>query len=520
MLTLHTTLPLDSVRDAAALAALDDWAEITGRCQRALHAGRMKGKTHSQLKPGLMVRFGLTARQFNGLRVDYDGKLRAARTGQTRALQRVARQIARNTERLAYAEHQGNALVVHQLKRRGAMLEARQAQATASLQQGVSLCFGSAKLFRAQRQLAANGFANHAQWQQAWRSARSSQIPLVGSKDETAGNQTAQYNPVAHTVTLRLPQGVATAHGLTTRLVIPGVVFRRDPAAVQAALVRGTAMSYRLVREAVTTRAGNETGRTRWRVFLSFEQPAAVVITDASKGAVGVDMNVDHLAWCRIDASRNPVAWGRIPLAVVGLRKAQVRQRISDAVAPLVEMAARHGVPLIHEDLDLTAKADQRRGRHRKTNRTLSSFATNHIVTLLISKALRLGVETREINPAYTSIIGGEKYATGYGRSRHQAAACVIARRGVGSREHPAMRVGTPQRISPPQHTRPRPVRTRGRHVWKDWAVFARQLATWEARQRALHNASGGASKATHRRRTVRRSRAALSPTARVPARI
>jgi hypothetical protein len=44
-------------------------------------------------------------------------------------------------------------------------------------------------------------------------------------------------------------------------------------------------------------------------------------------------------------------------------------------------------------------------------------------------------VMVRQVNPAYTSIIGEWKYASYYRITGHQAAALVIARRGQGFRE-------------------------------------------------------------------------------------
>jgi hypothetical protein len=50
-------------------------------------------------------------------------------------------------------------------------------------------------------------------------------------------------------------------------------------------------------------------------------------------------------------------------------------------------------------------------------------------------KAKKCGVALKKVNPAYTSVIGKYKYATSLGLNFHQAAAFVIARRGLGFRE-------------------------------------------------------------------------------------
>ncbi|MDV7402141.1 hypothetical protein RZS08_62540, partial [Arthrospira platensis SPKY1] len=69
----------------------------------------------------------------------------------------------------------------------------------------MALCFGSRKLFRAQFELQANGLASHADWLAAWREARSNTFYLVGSKDETGGNQSCTASVSENgTLTLRV----------------------------------------------------------------------------------------------------------------------------------------------------------------------------------------------------------------------------------------------------------------------------------------------------------------------------
>ena len=63
------------------------------------------------------------------------------------------------------------------------------------------------------------------------------------------------------------------------------------------------------------------------------------------------------------------------------------------------------------------------------------NFVYRKLLESIERKAIRCGVRLFKVNPAYTSIIGKYKYATAYGLSFHQAAAFVIARRGLGFRE-------------------------------------------------------------------------------------
>jgi len=63
------------------------------------------------------------------------------------------------------------------------------------------------------------------------------------------------------------------------------------------------------------------------------------------------------------------------------------------------------------------------------------NFVYRRLLEAIERRGLRCGVAIRKVNPAYTSIIGKYKYATDYGLSFHQAAAFVIARRGLGFHE-------------------------------------------------------------------------------------
>ena len=50
-----------------------------------------------------------------------------------------------------------------------------------------SIVFGGKKLWSAQFNLEENGYSTHEEWLKDWRTTRSSQFTLVGSKDETNG---------------------------------------------------------------------------------------------------------------------------------------------------------------------------------------------------------------------------------------------------------------------------------------------------------------------------------------------
>ena len=171
----------------------------------------------------------------------------------------------------------------------------------------VQLCFGSKRLWRKQYQLEANGYGSHAEWLRDWRNARSDEFFVLGSRDETAGCQLCVATIAEDgtlTLRLRLPDCLAGEHG--KYLTISGVRFAYGHEQVMAALASnadyaqhrrehgekaarasglGQAISYRFQRDG-----------KGWRVFVSTETMDAPVVTDKGLGAIGVDLNADHLA--------------------------------------------------------------------------------------------------------------------------------------------------------------------------------------------------------------------------------
>ena len=222
----------------------------------------------------------------------------------------------------------------------------------------VRLCFGSKRLWRKRDHLEANGYASHEEWQQDWQDARSNEFFVLGSRDETSGCQLCVASIAddgSLTLRLRMPDCLAEEYG--KYLVIPHVrlaygheqvlaalgsnaeyaAYRRehgDKAARATAL--GQAISYRFKRDA-----------KGWRVFVSTEMMDVPVVTDKRRGAIGVDLNADHLAVAETDSSGNCINAWRVPLVTYGKNTNQAEAIIGDAVASVVEYAREVGKPIV-----------------------------------------------------------------------------------------------------------------------------------------------------------------------------
>ena len=327
-----------SVGDAALAAC----AALYGQVQRKLFADVAAGSSAASLKGAYLKRYGIPARMFNRVRVSLEGKVASVREQQKMRLDDLQRRIARAERQVSGAAERGRLDQVHQKKRRLANLRHRLAALKADIAVGrVRLCFGSKRLWRKQHDLDANSYASHEEWLQDWRDARSNEFFVLGSRDETSGCQLCVASiaddgslTLRLRLRLRLRDCLAEQHG--NYLVIEGVRFaygheqvlaglqsnaeyaahRRehgDKAARATAL--GQAISYRFKRDA-----------KGWRVFATAELPEVELTTDRRRGAIGVDLNADHLAVAETDASGNCINAWRVPLVTYG-KKQPIRRR-------------------------------------------------------------------------------------------------------------------------------------------------------------------------------------------------
>ena len=468
-------------------AALAAYAELYGRVQRKLFADFSAGELPASLKRVYLQRYGIPARMFNGLRVSLEGKVSAVQ--KTMGLRRdsLQRRIGRAEGEVAKAVERGRLNQVHHKRRRLANLRFRLAGLEADVAAGrVRLCFGSKRLWRKQHDLEVNGYGSHEEWLSDWRDSRSDEFFVLGSRDETAGCQLCVANVAddgALTLRLRMPDSLAERHG--KYLLIENVRFAYGHDQVLAALQSnseyvgyqrqhgekearstelGQAISYRFKRD----------GRG-WRVFVSTNMMGVPVVTDRRRGAIGVDLNADHLAVAETDASGNCLNAWRVPLVTYGKSTHQAEAFIGDAVASVVAYAKDVGKPIVIERLDFRQKKSVLEGTSRRYSRMLSSFSYGKVKAYFLSRGYREGVEVRQVNPAYSSVIGRVKFMERYGLSVHQAAALVLARRLLGCSERIPRRRVAP--VGNGVHVAFRvPARKRVKHVWAYWGAISRQL--------------------------------------------
>ncbi len=251
--------------------------------------------------------------------------------------------------------------------------------------------------------------------------------------------------------------------------------FRRKhggQAARQSGL--GQAISYRFKRDG-----------KGWRVFVSTRMVTAPVVTDQARGAIGVDLNADHLAVSETDGSGNWVRSWRAPLVTYRKSQHQAEALKGDAVASVVGHARVVGKPIVLEKLDFRQKKAILEGESPRYSRMLSSFSYGKIRACFLSRGIRQGVEIHQVNPAFSSVIGRVKFMERYGLSVHQATALVLARRFLGCSERIPRRRVCP--VGNGVHVAfTVPVRKRVMHVWAYWGAVPGQLGPALAAQHRL----------------------------------
>jgi IS605 OrfB family transposase len=450
---------------AAADAALCAYAKLFGEVERELFVTIAKGGDVDKLKPELCRKHGISARQYNAARFQVEGKIDAVKAqrkglieelkGRVKKAVQVVKKLFNPPKRVRMSEtpaqKQTRLEKHHHKKRRLEALERRLEKLKADEEAGiVRMAFGSRKLFNAQFDLDANAYENHEQWQAQWRAARSSQFLVLGSKDETAGclGCVATVNEdQSLDLRVRLPEAVLQDPSIERvngkYVILKGIRFAYGHENVLQALQRsrqscddgatkghGVALTWRIIR-------GDKHGQPLWYTHVTVDVAAPPIETRREAGAVGVDFNQDHLAVAEVDRSGNLASHQRIDTYLSGKSSNQRAAILGDAVKEVVARALAAGKPIVIEKLDFSAKKARLEDVDHRRAAMLSALAYREFDQLIKGACFRAGVEVLEVNPAYTSVIGAINHARIFGISKHQAAAYVIARRGLNMSETP-----------------------------------------------------------------------------------
>ena len=471
---------------------LSDIAALYGKVSHHYFVDFHKGISLNSIKSSYLQKYQIPGRFFNAVRIDVDGKVESINQLIKLDLASCERRIkaltkfidkhqpnkqkptksgkprkTKKTTPLVVLSHKTKR-AIWQKKRQIARLEAKMLRLNQRLTKP-SLCFGSKKLFKSQY----NEGVDPSAWLAEWRHSRSNQFYLVGSHEETRGNQLCQATINQNgniDIKLRIPNCYVVNN--QKYLYIKDIKVNYGYEQIKAAILAhdtgvGKAITYRFIHD-----------QSGWRIAISIDETHEIKINNFFNGAIGIDFNANHISVCLINACGNPIKFLDIPTICIGKSADQRKAIYGDAVKQIVALALEHRVPIIIESLDFQKKKDELINREgRRYACMLSSFAYNQLGRMIRSRAARYGVALIDVNPAYTSIIGDVKYSKRYGVSVHQSAALAIARRGMHSvarsrnlrlseriPRQPMLNIGNGNHV-----TLRRPADGR-KHVWHYWA--------------------------------------------------
>ena len=431
----------------------------------------------NDIKSSYIKRFGITARQFNSCRIKLKGKassFKALLKERKSNLETRIRNLKKHIKNLK------DPFKKHHKKRLLFKLEKKLELLTKDVKDNkIRICFGSKKLFRKQFSLEENAFSSHEEWKKTWQDKRNDSFFLVGSKDETKGNQNCQIsrNENSFNLIVRLPncfsKKAITIENLSFAYGHEEIIGAVDENEKRKNLIKekrpyshlGKALSYLFKKD-----------QKGWTVFITVDKDKPYQISNERAGVIGLDINVNHIALAETDRFGNIVYKKNIPINLYGKDKNQSLAIIGDATKEIVKIAIEKEKPLVLEELNFKKKKQSLKEQNNRYSRMLSSFAYNKIVAFIESRAFKKGIQTYKVNPAYTSVIGRVKFKERYGLSVHQAAALAIARRFKRYSEKFPRYLEIDDKNSRSAFFLP--ARNRKKHVWSFYSELIKKLKT------------------------------------------
>jgi IS605 OrfB family transposase len=326
-----------------------------------------------------------------------------------------------------------------QKTRRLDQLKERLETAEAALAAGrPSIAVGGKRLWKSRNHLG-DADLTRVQWEERWCASRMF-LTADGESGSIGGNQTIRLTSVGN-LSVKVPTHLGPELGDRLVLSVP-VLFAH----------RGGEWADRVdARRCIRYDISFDPGKGRWYLDASWGyRDVQVLPLEAvqASGVVGVDLNADHLAAYRLDASGNPVGTPvSIPLKLAGPNAGTRDGRLRAAITTLLDFARDTGAAAIAiEDLDFqdarsTGREAMGRGaRGRCFRRTVHGIPTGKFRDRLVAMAANRGLSVIAVDPAYTSKWGGQHWqkplqaASGGTVTRHHAASVAIGRRALGCR--------------------------------------------------------------------------------------
>ncbi|GJD22169.1 conserved hypothetical protein [Rivularia sp. IAM M-261] len=283
-------------------------------------------------------------------------------------------------------------------------------------------------------------------------------IYFVGSKDETNGNQVCQLilgleKYSLDILKIRVPYALEANYGQYVE--IPINLNGYGDKEIRQAWACGQAITYRIIQRKYGV----------WEAHITVDVYKSITSESVMLGCIGVDLNIDSVAWCKVNADGNPKRFGDIKFNLHSLSTNQTEAVIASVITELTTLSLAFKCPIVIEELDFDAKKAQLNNgaQHKRYNRMISGFAYRRFYELLSSRCFKLGIKLITVNPAYSSLIGMTKFMSLYGMNSGTAAGLVLARRAMNYSE--AIPARTAYEGREPK-----------KHVWSHWNSVSKRV--------------------------------------------
>jgi len=174
----------------------------------------------------------------------------------------------------------------------------------------------------------------------------------------------------------------------------------------------------------------------KFEVKISWEEEAPELIQHES-GMIGIDCNPDGVALAETNEHGNLIKHFYIKKdRIQYARKEKRNYDIYQIAKQVVDYALKTKKRIALERLSFRKKKS-----YKKFNRMSHNFVYRKLLQAIKSRAAKYSIEVKEINPAFTSVLGLLKYKKMYSLNRHTAAALVISRRALDIKERKDFKV-------------------------------------------------------------------------------
>jgi len=424
MPTYQTLLP------ESTYSFLNRMSKLYSAVEKDMHVALMSGEAIAAVEKNLQAKYQIdsttTRNVYHNLKGKHQG-IRELRKTQAKNLKSTIKSISSAIKKRLKKKTitQKDRFIIHQKKRR---LAIKQNQLKVIQDKPIKLCFGTNKLFKAQFNLEENGYSNHDEWLVDWRSARQSNFMMVGSKTYASGNQLCRLTSDGN---LKITVPICLIKDFGGHIECDGIKFNYGQTFVDIALSptrhkRGK--SYRNGTEKSLTHRFVKKG-DKWYLHTSVELPGIPLISHKKNGVIGIDLNIDSIAWAHCDKEGNLANHGQINIDLKDKSSGQTTNILSRAIGQIIDLAVEYQCSVVIEKLDFCSKKNRLREGGQRYAKMLSQFAYSKFADLVQSKSRLSAIQVISVNPAYSSLIGMVKYMSLYGLNSGTAASLVLARR-------------------------------------------------------------------------------------------